>query len=323
MKAVVAQGYGNAQVLKVMDVPTPDVKDNEVRVKLELSGVSQADTMMRKGTPKFTRLFLGLTKPKHAIPGTSFAGVIDAIGKDVKEFEIGDHVYGETSVNFGAHAQWVCVKADGLIRRVPDGLTLEQVATLCDGPLTAYNFLTELAQLKSGQRVLINGASGSIGSVAVQIAKSLGAEVTAVCSGKNTHWVKDLGADHVLDYETHDFTTLNKSYDVIFDTVGKRNYQDCKPVLSEHGQYLSPVLTLPLLLNMLISHFFSKQKAKFTATGLSPVPMLNNQLQSIEYLMLNQQLKVHIDRRYSLNDIQAAHEYVDSQRKKGVVLLTF
>ncbi|NVK38094.1 MAG: NAD(P)-dependent alcohol dehydrogenase [Gammaproteobacteria bacterium] len=322
MKAVVAQGYGPTDVLKVMDVPMPEVRDDEVRITLQFSGVSQADAMMRKGTPKFARLFLGLSKPKNAIPGTSFAGIIEAVGQNVTQFQVGDAVYGETSVSFGAHAQWLCVKADGLIRKLPANLELENVATLCDGPLTAYNFLTELAHLSSEQSIVINGASGSIGSAAVQIAKSFGAHVTAVCSSANVQWVKSLRADVVVDYQTQDFTQLNTSYDVIFDTVGKRNFAQCKSALKSHGQYLSPVLTLPLLFNMLFSHFFSNKKAKFTPTGLSPIPKLHQQLAAIEILMQNQQLKMNIDRRYSLNDIQAAHEYVDSERKKGVVLLT-
>lgn len=323
MKAVVAQGYGRPDVLKVMDIPMPEVKGDEIRIRLRFSGVSQADAMMRKGTPKFARLFLGLNKPKNAVPGTSFAGIIEDVGQDVTEFQIGDAVYGETSVNFGAHAQWLCVKADGLVRKLPANLQLEDVATLCDGPLTAYNFLTELAHLSSGQSILINGASGSIGSAAVQIAKSFGAHVTAVCSGVNTSWVKALGADVVLDYQTQDFTQLNASYDVIFDTVGKRNFSQCKPVLKVQGQYLSPVLTISLLINMLFSHFFSNKKAKFTPTGLSPIDKLHPQLAAIENLMQSQKLHINIDRRYSLDDIQTAHEYVDSERKRGVVLLTF
>lgn len=322
MKAIVSTGYGSPDVLQLQNVEKPIPKAHEVLVRIHAASVTQADTMMRTGTPYFGRLMTGLTKPKHPIPGTGFAGEIEAIGHDVTLSKEGDSVFGETTLGFSTNAEYVCVPEDGIIMTMPANMTYEEAAPVCDGPLTSMNFLKVLADIQSGQKVLINGASGSLGTAAVQLAKHFGAEVTGVCSTTNVALVKSLGADQVIDYTQEDFTKNSPKYDLIYDTVGKLSFSQCKGSLTENGSYISPVLSLPLLLQMLWTSRVGKKKAKFSATGLRSVSELRKLLQEVKEVIESGKLKTIIDRQYPLESAAEAHRYVDTGHKKGNVVLS-
>jgi NADPH:quinone reductase-like Zn-dependent oxidoreductase len=278
--------------------------------------------MMRKGVPLYARLFLGLMRPRRPIPGTGFTGVIDALGKEVRQFKVGDLVFGETGVNFGANAEYVCVSETGVLDKLPGNMTDEEAATLCDGPLTSLSFLKDVGKIQEGQKVLVNGAAGSLGSAAVQIARHFGAEVTGVCSTSNQEFVWSLGADKVIDYTETDFTQAEDDYDIIFDTVGKSSFSRCRSVLREDGAYLSPVLKISLLFHMVWTSRFERKKARFSATGLRPVEELRGLLKELVSLYKKGKLKTVIDRRYPLELATEAHRYVDTGHKRGNVVLT-
>ena len=329
MKASICTRYGSADVLELQNIDKPIAKANEVLAKIDASNTTAADSMMRQGNPYYGRLFLGLTKPKFPITGTGFAGTIEAVGAKVTAFEINDEVFGESILGSGTNTEYVCVPEDALIMPKPRNLTFAQASTLCDGALTSINMLLNLGKIKPGQRVLINGASGSLGSTGIQIAKQFGAHVTAVCSAVNINMVKGLGADEVIDYHQQDFTLTEDSYDIIYDSIGKRSYSECKAALKENGRYVSPVLALPLLGQMLwtgllnkISHKIGLGKtAHFTATGLLPPVKLKVMLLQLVAMIEVEKLIPIIDRSYSLDEISAAHQYVDTGRKRGNVVI--
>jgi NADPH:quinone reductase-like Zn-dependent oxidoreductase len=321
MKAVIANAYGGPDVLSIQEIDRPAPKDNEVLVKIYASAVTQADVMMRTGKPLFGRIFLGLRKPKASVPGTAFAGKVEAVGRGVTRFAVGDDVFGETTVGFHAHAQFVAVPEDGIIQTIPMTMSYEEAAPVTDGALTVHNFLTRLVTIQPGQKVLINGAAGGLGTSAVQLAKHLGAEVTAVASRRNAAFLRDLGADHVIDYAAEDFTRRRDAYDVIFDTVGKVPFGKARRALTPDGVYLSPVLGLGLLFRMLWTGKFGRRKAMFSATGLLPHAELSSRLTEVKALIEDGALKTIIDRRYGLDQIAEAHEYVQSGHKRGNVVL--
>lgn len=322
MKAIITTGYGSPDVLQLKEVVKPEPKDNEVLIKVYAASVSTAEGMMRTGKPYIGRLFTGISKPKNSIPGTGFAGIIESIGKSVKLFKKGDEVFGENITSFGTNAEFVCVPEDGVIITKPDYLTFEEAAPVCDGALTSINFLKNIAKIQPGQKVLINGASGSLGTAAVQIAKYYGAVVTGVSSTTNLELVKLIGADKVIDYTKEDFTKSNSKYDIIFDTVGKSSFSASKKALTKNGIYVSPVLGMSLLVDMMCSSIFGIKKAKFSATGLLPVKELNLLLQEIKEMIGAGHLKSIIDRSYSLEQVGEAHEYVDKGHKKGNVVMS-
>ncbi|RAJ11304.1 NAD(P)-dependent alcohol dehydrogenase [Arenibacter echinorum] len=321
MKAIIITKYGSPKVLQLQDVPKPLPKEKEILIKVKAASVTRADTMMRSGNPWYGRLFIGLTKPKYPIAGTGFSGIVEAVGGSVQRFQVGDEVFGESIFGAGSNAEYLCVSEEGLVAVRPKNVAHEELAGVCDGPLTSWNYLKEMANVKSGQRVLINGASGSLGSAAVQLANYLGADVTAVCSSSNFAMVRSLGADHAIDYTKVDFTKTANSYDVIFDTVGKSSFPACKEILTKNGTYLSPVLSMPLLFQMLWTSKFGSKKAKFAATGLVAVPKLRNMLHELTNLLNAGKLKLVIDKRYTLHEVDKAHSYVDTGRKRGNVVI--
>ncbi len=321
MKAITYTGYGSPEVVQLIDIAKPTPKTNEVLVKVYATDITAAGSMIRAGKPYFGRLFLGLSKHKKPIAGTGFSGTVEQVGKGVTQFEIGDAVFGETGLNFSANAEYLCIAEDAVITKKPRNLKHEEAASICDGTLTSYIFLKDLAQLKQGQSILINGASGSLGSAAVQIAKVLGTKVTGVCSSANIALVKSLGADRVIDYLEKDFTTDEDRYDIVYDTIGKSSFGACKPILKEQGLYLSPVLSFPLLLEV-VCPFNSKGKnAKFSATGLRPASELRVYIDELKLLFEANQIKTVIDRTYSLEETADAHRYIDTGRKKGNVVV--
>jgi NADPH:quinone reductase-like Zn-dependent oxidoreductase len=322
MKAIICTKYGSPDVLQLQEVEKPIPNNNEVLIKIHASSVTRADTMMRRGTPFYGRLFIGLSKPKNPITGTGFAGIIEEAGSGVKHFKMGDPVFGETGVGFSTNAEYVCVSKEGLIAPKPERISFEEAATVCDGVLTSWCFLKDIGKIKSGHKILVNGASGSLGSSAVQIGKYFGAEVTGVCSSANKDLVKSLGADKVIDYAQESFTKSEEKYDIIFDSIGKTSFLECKYVLKEYGIYLSPVLKFSLLLQMMLTSKFSKIKAKFSATGLRPVSELRVFLNELIEIIKSGKIKMIIDRRYPLEQTADAHRYIDTGRKKGNVVIT-
>jgi NADPH:quinone reductase-like Zn-dependent oxidoreductase len=321
MKAIITTAYGSPAIFKLDNVAKPDAKSNEILIRIHASSVTKADTMMRTGKPYIGRLMLGLTKPKNPIWGTGFAGVVESVGTDVTKFKIGDKVFGENIDTMGTYAEYVTVPEDGIVAPLPKKLSFEEAAGMCDGGITSLNFLTNLGNIQAGQKILINGASGSLGTAAVQIAKHYGAEVTGVCSTKNVEMVAALGADHVIDYTKYDFTSLTNAYDLIYDTVGARSFAECRNALTEKGIYASPVLGMPLLSDMVVTSVFGKKKAKFSATGALPTKETKRLLKILIEIIEAGNLKGILDRTYPLEYLADAHEYVDKGHKRGNVVL--
>ena len=322
MKAIVQTKYGSPDVLNVQEVEKPAPRNNEVLIKIRATSVTAAQTAMRKGRPLYGRLFTGLTGPKNAIPGTDLAGDVEAVGQDVTRFQVGDRVFGATDLGGGSYAEYICLPEDDVLAPKPANMTYEQAAALLEGATTALAFLRDKGHIRSGQRVLINGASGSIGTAAVQLAVHFGAHVTGVCSTANVDLVKSLGADEVIDYTKEDFTQNGQIYDVIFDTVGKSSYARCKGSLAEHGVYLNPVLGLPLLLQMLWTSRTGGKKAIFMATGLRPASEKKQDLAFLTELVEAGELRAIVDRRYSLEQAAEAHRYVETGHKRGNIVIT-
>lgn len=321
MKAMITTGYGSPDVFKLENVDKPVAKPNEILIKIYASSVTKADTMMRTGKPAIGRLFLGFTKPKNPIWGTGFAGVVEFVGSEVTKYKPGDKIFGENVKTMGTYAEYIALPEDGIIARLPENLSFEEAAGMCDGGITSLNFLVNLGNIKAWQNVLINGASGALGTAAVQIAKHYGAEVTGVCSTMNMDLVKKLGAHHVIDYTKQDFTSTLNRYDLIYDTVGVRSFSECRPALTEHGVYLSPVLAMPLLGHMMVTSVFGKKKAKFSATGALPVQETKRLLDILLEIIEAGKLRGILDRTYPLEELGEAHQYVDKGHKKGNVVL--
>ena len=323
MKSVIVNSYGGPEVLQIENINKPSPKENEILIQIVATSVTTASTFMRAGKPYFGRLFLGLRRPKVKTPGTDFSGIIEAIGKNVTKFNVGDSVMAETSLNCGAYAEFICLSEDDLVVHKPDNVSHEEATGILDGGSTALAFFTDSVKITQGQKVLINGASGSIGTAAIQLAKHFGAEVTAVCSGKNKALVSDLGADSVLDYTTNDLDTTQQRFDVIFDTVGKMSFRKGKKLLTKKGVFLTPVLQFSTLLNMLFVAPFSSRKLKFAATGLRKNDLQMRDLNILRNMLETGEITTIIDRVYKLEQIQEAHMYVDRGHKRGNVVVSF
>jgi len=321
MKAIVCTKYGPPEVLQLKEVEKPIPKSNEILVKIFTVVVGIEDTMQREGKPYFGRVFIGFTKPRKPILGTEFSGEIEAVGKAVKLFKKGDKVFGATGFGCGCCAEYMCMHEAGFLSIRPLNMTNEEAAPVC-GALAAWNFLKAKANIQSGQKVLINGASGSIGLAAVQIAKVFGAAVTGVCSTANLELVKSLGADNVIDYTNEDFTQNGQTYDVILDVEGKRSFSQCKNSLNKRGFYLTAYPTLSILFQMLWTTLFNRKKVKFSATGLLQVSERLSFLKDLIKLFEEGKLKTIIDTSYSLEQIVEAHQYVQKGHNKGNVVIT-
>lgn len=322
MKAIVQSQYGGPEVLALADVSKPQPGPTEVLIQVMASSITTADSMMMTGKPYIGRLLLGLRKPKYPIPGTGFAGIIEAIGEDVSLFKVGDEVFGENVDTFGGQAEYLCTPQDDLILHKPAQISFEEAATVGDGVMTSINFLQLVTTIKPGQHVLINGAAGSLGSAAVQIAKHHGAYVTAVCSTKNLDFVTKLGADEVIDYTQEDFTQYENQFDIIYDTVGKSSFKAAKGSLTEEGTYASPVLGSKLLCHVLWTALFSRKKAKFSATGALSLKE-KKQLQATARELLSMgKVRPFISKRFKLEEFRDAHSHIASGHKKGNIVFT-
>jgi NADPH:quinone reductase-like Zn-dependent oxidoreductase len=321
MKAIVYTEYGPPDVLQLKEIEKPIPKDNEVLIRVYATTVTATESTFRKGEPFFSRLFTGLIRPKITTLGEELAGEIEAVGKDVKLFKKGDQIFGTAGPGFGANAEYICIPEDGVLTIRPTNMAYEEAASSIDGFLTALPFLRDKGNIQSGQEVLINGASGSVGAAAVQLAKYFGAEVTGVCSTTNLEMVKSLGADKVIDYTKEDFTKTSQAYDIIFDTVGKSSFSRCKSSLKEKGIFLEAGIGLAIFPQVLWTSMIGGKKAKIAATGLRPACERAKDLIFLKELMEAGKIKPVIDRRYPLEQIVEAHRYVDTGHKKGNVVI--
>jgi NADPH2:quinone reductase len=319
MKAVVYRKYGSPGVLEPVDLEKPMPKPNEVLIRVFASTVTTADCMMRRGDTILSRLLLGLRKPKekYRILGTEFSGMIEAAGSNVKKFKPGDQVYAFRGFGTGCYAQYKCMNENGSLAIKPANMEFHEAASVVDGASTALFFLKEKANIQKGQKVLINGASGSIGTFAVQLAKYFGTEVTGVCSTKNIELVKSLGADKVVDYTKEDFAKTAETYDIIFDTIGKSSFSHCKKALKPNGIYISTVMTLKVVLLSFLTKFSNKKRVIF-AMSLNKAEALN----FLRVLIENGKLKTIIGKQYPLEELSAAHEFVEKGHKQGNVVIT-
>lgn len=324
MKAIVYTEYGSADVLTLKEVPKPTPRDNEVLIKVHASTVTTGDVNMRGFTfvpPGFgflPRLMFGLRKPKKEILGVELAGVIETVGRNVSRFKPGDPVFGINSAEVGAYAEYVCWPEKRALAAKPSTITYEESAAVPFGTTTALYFLRDLAKIQHGQTILINGASGSVGVYAVQLAKYYGAEVTGVSSTANLDLVRSLGADRVIDYTKEDFRTQAEKYDMIFDTVvGKTSFAACENSLKPKGSYLAVAGGLREMGQMAWTSIRGGRKV----LAGSPAER-SEDLIFIQELVDAGKIKPVIDRRYPLEQIANAHRYVDTGRKRGSVIIT-
>ncbi|MFC2023180.1 NAD(P)-dependent alcohol dehydrogenase [Chloroflexota bacterium] len=317
MKAIVYTEFGPPDVLQLKEVEEPTPTDNEVLIRIYATTVATEDPGMR-GAPGLN----GLKEPKNRILGIYLAGEIESVGKDVRRFRKGDQVYGCTALRrTGTYAEYVCVPEKGALAIKPANMTYEEAAAVPHGGLTALPFLRDKANIQSGQKALINGASGSVGTAAVQLAKYFGAEVTGVCSTTNVDLVKSLGADKVIDYTQEDFTETDQTYDVIFDAVGKSSFSRCKSSLKDGGVYLTTVPSLEILPQMLMTSIIRSKRAVIAFTGLRRSSKKTQDLIFLRELVEAGKIKAVIDRRYPLEQMAEAHRYVEKGHKKGNVVI--
>ena len=321
MKALVYTQYGSPDVLQLKEAEKPVPKDDEVLIRVHATTVNRTDCATIRAKPFFMRIVTGLFKPKNQIPGTEFAGDIEAVGKGVSSLNVGDKVFGFDDQGAGSHAQYMTIKDDKAIT-IPDKISYGQAAASFEGAHYAYNFINKV-DLKAGQHVLVNGATGAIGSAAVQLLKYFDVNVTAVCATKNIELVKSLGANRVIDYTKDDFTKDKQTYDFVFDTVGKSSFFKCNHLLKPGGIYISSDLGymaqnlfLPLITSV-IEPLFGNKKTVF------PTPTdIRGNLRLIKNLIEQDKFKAVIDREFSLEQIIEAYKYVEKGQKIGNVVIT-
>lgn len=317
MKAIVYTKFGSPDVLKLKEVAKPTPRDNEVLIRIVATTVAVEDPGIR-ARPGLN----GFLKPKKSILGFYLAGEVEAVGKDVKRFKKSDKVYGNTGLGLlGTYAEYICMPEEGALAIKPASITYEEAAALPNGALTALPFLRDKGNIQSGQNVLINGASGAVGTIAVQLAKYFGADVTGVCSTTNLEMVKSLGADMVIDYTREDFTKNGQTYDIIFDTVGNSPFSRCKGSLAENGIYLTTVPSPETMLQMLWTSMVGGKKVRIAATGLRPSSEKTKELIFLNGLIEAGKIKAVVDRSYPLEQIAEAHKYVEAGHKKGNVVI--
>jgi len=319
MKAIVCTKYGPTDALQLQEVAKPIPKATEMLVKIHATTVGPANVALVTADPFIIRFVSGFFRPRFPIPGTLFAGEVEAVGEEVKHFKVGDPVFGNTVTNNGCSAEYVCVPEERMVAIKPANMTYAETAGICDGGATSLAFLRDKASLRRGQQVLINGASGSVGIAAVQLAKHFGAEVTGVCSTANVELVRSVGADTVIDYTTDDFTKRSDAWNVIFDAIGKSSFSRCKSSLKQGGVYLTTVPTLAIMLHMLWTSKIGKKKAVFAATGFSQT---KEKLRFLVELIEAGKLRTVIDRSYPLEQIVEAYRYVEKGHKTGDVVIT-
>jgi NADPH:quinone reductase-like Zn-dependent oxidoreductase len=321
MKAVVYERHGPPEVLQVKEVPKPVPKSNEVLIRIYATTVAFEDVMMRRVTD-----FNRNRAPKKAILGTYLAGEVETVGEDVEEFKNGDQVYGFTGffgrLGLGAYAEYTCMREAGCLAIKPSNMTYEEAAAIPNGGLTALPFLRDKGKIKNGQEILIYGASGAVGTAAIQLARKFGAKVTGLCSTTNLKLVSSLGATKVIDYTKDDFTKTGQMFDIIFDAVGKISFSKCKNSLKPKGIFLTTVPMPKTMLQTLRNIIIGGKKVRFKATGLMRASKKKRDLIFLTKLIEAGKMKAVIDKRYPLAQIVEAHRYVDAGHKKGNVVIT-
>jgi len=323
MRAVVFDRYGPPEVLRLEDLEPPVPKEDEVLIKVNASTVNRLDVHTREanrssglGVSLLSRLVSGVRRPRQRILGSEFAGEVEAAGAGVKEFAVGDRVFGNSGLRFGAHAEFMCMRESARIAHMPAGMSFEEAAPATDGALNALTCLTA-ADLREGRRILIYGASGAIGTAGVQLARHFGADITAVCSTKNLELVRSLGADRVIDYTKEDFTRNGQTYHVIFDAVGKLSFRRCRGSLEQGGLYL-PTDGFANLMWALLPSRTGAKKVVFQI----PPRQTRQDVLFLKGLIEAGKYRPVIDRRYPLEDVIEATRYVETEQKTGNVVLT-
>ena len=317
MKAIVYQKYGPPEVLQMMDIPKPVPEEKEVLIKIHASTVNRTDCGFRQPEYLLVRLISGIFKPKQKVLGSELSGQVEAVGKLVTSFKTGDAVFGLSTFKFGTHAEYICINENKSITLKPENINFEEAAAVCDGAFLAYANIKKI-DFSTNPKILINGASGSIGTASVQLAKYFGAEITAVCNTKNIPIVKSLGADFIIDYTQEDFTKSGKVYDVVLDVVGKSSFFLCKKILKPKGIYFSSELGY-LSQNIflaLLTPLFGGKKVLF------PIPVdTKNDILFFKQLIESGKYRAVIDRTYHLDQIVEATKYVETGEKTGNVLI--
>jgi NADPH:quinone reductase-like Zn-dependent oxidoreductase len=329
MKAIVYSEYGVPDVLRLAEVTKPMPKENEIRVRVRATSITVGDLWARNfkaiSPREFSmplplwlpsRMYFGLTKPRISILGSEFAGEVESVGKDVKRFKKGDAVFGYRGQNMGANAEYLCIPENGMVTHKPANMTYEEVATVPYGALTALSLLRKV-NVRAGQKVLVFGASGKIGSAAVQLAKYFGAEVTGVCSTAGLDFVRSLGADRVIDYTKEDFTQNGETYDLIFDVMRKSSFSRCKNSLTPNGTYLLASFKMKQVFQMLWTSMRSGRKVVCALSGEK-----TEDLEFIKELVEAGSLKSVIDKSYPLEQTAEAHRYAETEGKRGNVVIT-
>jgi NADPH:quinone reductase-like Zn-dependent oxidoreductase len=321
MKAIVYHEYGSPDVLKYEEVEKPVPKDDEVLIKVRAAAVNPLDWRMMRGEPRAMRLMPRLLKMPIGRPGIDMAGVVEAVGKNVTQFKPGDAVFGGCR---GAFAEYGCAAAAKLARK-PDNVSFEQAASVNVAGLTALQGLRDKGKIQPGNRVLINGAAGGVGTFAVQVGRTFGAHVTGVCSTRNVDLVRSLGADEVIDYTQNDFTNSNQGYDLILDSIGNHSFSECRRVLSSHGRYIGigaphgrsmSAMLASMAKNLLLSVFGSQKSVPFIAKSREA------DLTLLGELIATGKVTPVIERRYALSEAAAAVRHVEAGHARGKVVIT-
>lgn len=317
MKAIVYENYGPPEVLHLKEVEMPVPKDNELLIRIYATAVNSGDVRLRKADPFAVRFIMGLLRPEKKILGLVFAGMVETVGKEVSRFKEGDQIYGSAGMGLGTYAEYICLPESGVLALKPAGMIYKEAAAIPFGGSTALHFLRK-AKIQPGQKVLIYGASGSVGTAAVQIARHFGAEVTGVCSSPNLEMVRSLGANRLIDYTKEDFSNNGETYDIIFDTVGKSPFTGSISSLSESGYYLRAV---HMALSPVLRGLWTSITSRKTVIG-GVVKESAEDLVFLAKLIETGELRAVIDRSYSLEEMAEAHSYVEKGHKKGNVVIT-
>ena len=320
MKAAVFTKYGSPEVVQIKEINKPTIKDNQVLVRVSATAVTSGDARIRGfnipfGFRTLSRLIFGITKPRKQVLGVVFSGNVEEIGSGVTQFKVGDDVFGANN-SFATHAEYIAIPESEAFVLKPSKINHAEAASIPFGALTSLKFLRDFGKIQSGQKVLINGASGALGVYALQLAKYFGAEVTGVSSAANLELVKSLGADHVIDYTTADFTKNGETYDLIYDTVGKISFSQCKDSLNENGRLLLPVAGISQYFKMLSTALIGNKKV------VAGVAIFNKKdLNTIKTLLETGEIKSVIGKSFPFENIAEAHRYVDSGRKVGSAVI--
>lgn len=315
MKSIIYKKFGNSDVLELNEHPLLQVSDDEVLIKIQATSINSGDLHMRSGKPFIARLFAGPIVPRSKILGTTFSGQVAEIGSKVTQFDVGDDVFGSLGNRFGTHTQYLTIKENGALVKKDERLSHSEATVISFGPQTALYFLNKIKEPLENKKMLVIGGSGRVGSYMIQLAKHRKMQVTTVTSKTKEAFVKSLGSDNIIDYKSKDITKLKETYDVILDTTGKYPLRKLKRLLTSKGSLIALALTPSLVFNMLTSPFSSK-KIIFDVSKVT-----RDNLNQLSDLIINNKLKINIEKEYALEDFKAAHEKAESGNNQGSIIL--